>query len=111
MNATKLKNKNVLAFSGLGNNYSFFNGLKKLKIQAEEVISFPDHHRYTSEEIQNIIKKAERKNLSIVCTKKDYVKIPKKFRKKIFSIDLDISINQPKKLHNLIIKKLKKAST
>ena len=28
-----------------------------------------------------------------------------------FSIDLDISIDQPKKLHNLIIKKLKKAST
>ena len=111
MSVKKLKNKNVLAFSGLGNNYNFFKGLKKLNIQAEEVISFPDHHRYTSEEIQNIIKRAEKKNLSIVCTKKDYIKIPKKFRKKIFSIDLDISINQPKKLHNLIIKKLKKAST
>lgn len=111
MSVKNLKNKNVLAFSGLGNNSNFFEGLEKINIKVEEIISFPDHHRYTSEDVQKIIKKAEKKNLSVVCTKKDYVKIPNKFKKKISSVDLDISINNSKKLHNLIIEKLKQPST
>ena len=40
-----------------------FKGLKKLNIQAEEVISFPDHHRYIRRNTK--YNKADRK-ISIV---------------------------------------------
>ena len=36
----KLKNKNVLAFSGLGNNDNFFNKLRKLKINLKVIKKF-----------------------------------------------------------------------
>ena len=80
----KIKNNNVFAFSGIGNNENFYNCLKKLKLNIVHFEKFPDHYHYSEHEISEIILKQIKKNLSVVCTLKDYVKIPKKFKNKIF---------------------------
>ena len=102
----KLKNKNVLAFSGLGNNDNFFNKLRKLKINLKVIRKFPDHHPYSDNEILEIIKVAKEKKLSIVCTEKDYVKVPAKFKKYINVAYLEIKIFSSQKLIQIIKKKL-----
>ena len=102
----KLKYKNVLAFSGLGNNESFINKLQNLNINLKITKRFPDHHKYSESEVSKIIKIAREQKLSIVCTEKDYVKIPSKYKKYINVAYLEIKIFSSKKLIHLIKEKL-----
>ena len=80
----KIKNNNVFAFSGIGNNENFYDCLKKLKLNIVHFEKFPDHYHYSEHEISEIIFKANKENLSVVCTLKDYVKIPKNLKIKYF---------------------------
>ena len=101
-----IKNK-VIAFSALGNNQNFFENLLDHKVKVDEFISFPDHHKFSIIEIKNIIKKSEKKKLSVICTRKDYIKVPDKFKKKICVADLNLRINNSEKLRKFILKTLK----
>jgi len=102
----KVKNKRVIAFCGLGNNDNFFNNLRKNSIKLIETLNFPDHHKYSYDEIEKIVKLAKLKKLHIVCTKKDFMKVPKIFQKIIHPIDLDIKIHKKEKLKELIMKSI-----
>jgi len=66
-----LKGKRVFAFAGLADNDQFF---KSLGLQLSGRRSFPDHHRYTIEDIESIKREAADAN-AIVTTEKDAVKI------------------------------------
>ena len=86
-----LKSK-YLAFCGIGTPENFFNLLNENKIKVQESIVFPDHFNYKFSDINNIKKLAIKKNLKIITTEKDYVKI-KKFKKikvKFANINLHI---------------------
>ena len=102
----KLKNKQIFVFSGLGNNDNFVNKLKKLDVNIRIIKKFPDHHKYSYKEISDIVRVAKEKKLSVVCTEKDYVKIPQKFKKYINVAYLEIKIFSPHKLIKLINNKL-----
>ena len=52
--------------------------------------------------IFQIIRTSTKKKLSIVCTEKDYIKIPQKFKKFINVAYLEINIFSSKKLIKLI---------
>ena len=73
--------------------------------------NFPDHHKFSNNEVSNIIKTAREKKLSIVCTEKDYVKIPPQFKKFINVAYLEMKIFSSKKLIELINKKINKNLT
>ena len=102
----KLKYKNIFVFSGLGNNENFVSKLRKLNVNIKMIKNFPDHHKFSNNEVSNIIKTAREKKLSIVCTEKDYVKIPPQFKKFINVAYLEMKIFSSKKLIELINKKL-----
>ena len=69
--------------------------------------NFPDHHNYSNDDISKIIRTStKKKKLSIVCTEKDYIKIPQKFKKFINVAYLEINIFSSKKLIKLINRKL-----
>ena len=40
--------------------------------------TFPDHHKYTNEDIFNLEKEAKKEKLQLITTEKDYVKIESK---------------------------------
>ncbi len=101
-----LNNHKIFAFCGLGNNKNFLNGLKKLNYDVKKFKGFPDHHIYKTNEIKKIINYAKLNKLSIVCTQKDYLKIPDKFKKDIYVADLDIQIINEKKFFDFLVKKL-----
>lgn len=56
-----------------------------------EMISFPDHHNFTKNEIDEILK--DNKDSSFVTTMKDYVKLEKFNIKNLYIMDLDIQFN------------------
>ena len=66
----------VIAFAGIGYPQKFYNSLLKCGLTIANAYSFPDHHFYTKHELKEIIKKAQKKNLPIYTTSKDFVKIP-----------------------------------
>ena len=71
----KLKNKNLLAIAGIGNPENFFQLIEENNLIIKKKLIFPDHYRFTKNEIEIIVDKAKKENLQIVMTEKDYFKI------------------------------------
>ncbi|MCX8110373.1 MAG: tetraacyldisaccharide 4'-kinase [Syntrophorhabdaceae bacterium] len=70
-----LKDKNILCFSGLGDNASFFKMIEDLGGRITYKISYPDHHEYNPRDIKKL---CNFKGIDlIVTTAKDAVKIHK----------------------------------
>jgi len=82
-NINEFKNKNILAFAGIGNPINFFNLLKKNNINIIEEKKFPDHHNYSEKELNDLINKAKEKNSILLTTEKDYFRINQEYKKNI----------------------------
>ena len=100
--------KKYLAFSGLGNNQKFFNTLKGANYNIALTKEFEDHHNYKENEIIDLIKLANKKNLKLITTEKDIVKIPKKYHLKINFLKIKIEFDKQDlfSLKSLLKKKL-----
>jgi len=86
------RNKSNIIFSGIGNPKEFENLLSKNKIKFNESLRFSDHHQYSKNEILNIKNISKRKNLGIITTEKDYMRIPNKLKKNINVAKIEIEI-------------------
>lgn len=95
-----------LIFSGIGDPFDFKEILLKKKFKILKEIIFPDHYNYKEYEFEDIIKIAKNKNLKILTTEKDYMKVPKKYKNKIDFISIDLIIEKENELID-IFKKLK----
>lgn len=78
------------AFSAIGRPASFYSQLTKVGCQIEEQVEFRDHHRFTDLELQQLGSKANSKNLQLVCTEKDFCKIPADLAEKLQILTLRI---------------------
>lgn len=88
MQSSNIKGNKFLAFCGLANPDKFYETLEKGGYKVFLTKSFPDHHQYTEEEINHLILKAKNKNLTLITTAKDYVKIlDKKNEIQVLSIE------------------------
>ena len=94
----KLRNRKLVAFCGIGRPEKFFSMLKRLNTQVVQEVSFPDHHFYTDRQLSNIFKIADKKNALVVTTEKDYVKLSKSFKKKIYPINIELHLSKKEKL-------------
>lgn len=95
----KLFPQKVFAFSGLGNNQKFLESLQEYGFDVINFFEFPDHHRYKKNEIEKIIKLS--KNLPIITTTKDFIKIPKELQPRILVLKVNNIL--PKTLIDKII--------
>ena len=77
-NTFKTKQNNFLAFCALGNPIKFFNTLKKNNFKIVLTKSFPDHYEYKNKDINTLKEEADNRNLKLITTEKDYVKIDDK---------------------------------
>ncbi len=67
-----LKNKTVALFSGIADPDSFEDSVKSLNINVGLHLRFPDHHHYSQQDLNNVIKQSLAKNMdTIVTTEKD----------------------------------------
>lgn len=86
----KFLGKKLIAFCGLAYPQKFFSCLQENGLNVIEERSFPDHYRYQVHELENLYQRAEEKNAILITTKKDWVKFPKFFQKKIAFLDVDL---------------------
>ena len=94
----KLKDRKLVAFCGIGRPNKFFSMLKRFDMQVIQEISFPDHHFYTNKQLANIFKVANKNNALVVTTEKDYVKLSKSFKKKIYPVKIELHLTKGEKL-------------
>lgn len=81
-----LKHKRILAFAGIGHPEKFYQTLKNLGYEVVETYDFADHHAYKDEDIEGLIKEAAAKELSLVTTEKDFVKLPARYQGQVYCL-------------------------
>jgi len=83
-NIETLKNKNFIAFTGIGNPYSFFNALMDSNIKIIKQIIYPDHFQFTEKNYKTLFQEAENNNCNLITTEKDWVRIKEQFKDKVY---------------------------
>ena len=83
-NNKTLKNKNFIAFTGIGDPYSFFNTLLNNNIKIIKQIIYPDHFQFTEKNYKVLFQEAENNNCNLITTEKDWVRISKQFKDKVY---------------------------
>jgi len=69
------KNKKYLVFSGIGNHQTFVSMIKKNGLEVLKDLEFSDHHAYTRQDINKILKMANDLNCEIITTEKDFQRL------------------------------------
>lgn len=102
-NLSNFKDKRFFAFSGIGNTNNFFNLLSENNINIIDKASFPDHYEFSKDELERMIKKAQQKNLSLLTTEKDYLRINKYNFKEINFLEIELVIREKEIFLNKIL--------
>ena len=95
-----------LIFSGIGNSTSFKEILEYNNFNVVEEKIFADHYDYKIQDIQKILEISKNKNLKILTTEKDYIKIPEDLKSEINFIEIDLEIPKKDKLIKFVKSKI-----
>jgi len=95
-----------VCISGIANPNSFYTMLEDFSGKIVKKISFPDHHIYNLEEIENILVVAKKLGAVVLTTEKDIVKLRKIINSElIYYLPIDLKfINGEKNLRDAILK-------
>ena len=95
-----------LIFSGIGNSSSFKETLENNNFKIVEEKIFADHYDYNNQDIQKILEIARNKDLKILTTEKDFIKIPDDLKSEINFIEIDLEIPKKDELIKFIKSKI-----
>jgi tetraacyldisaccharide 4'-kinase len=70
-----LRGKRVLAFAGIGDPDRFFRTLRASGIEVVRERAFADHHPFSKDETETLIREAKRDALTLVTTEKDLARL------------------------------------
>lgn len=87
----ELKDKSIIAFTGIASPESFYNLIENNGGRISKKLVYPDHHSFTKEDIQEILSESVRLDAIILCSEKDMVKV-KKVTKDQRVLFIDISV-------------------
>ncbi|PIZ31376.1 MAG: tetraacyldisaccharide 4'-kinase [Alphaproteobacteria bacterium CG_4_10_14_0_8_um_filter_53_9] len=74
-----LKNKPLVAFTGLARPSKFFDALKASGAKLKATKAYPDHHVYTQKDLGRLQALAKKHKATLVTTPKDAPKLPRSF--------------------------------
>ena len=94
--------KKYLVFSGIGNPKSFDQILESYNFNIVERIHYPDHYNFSNQEIEKIKKIANSKDLAIITTEKDYLRLNENQKKDICFLKIKLIINNEGEFINFI---------
>ena len=101
-----IREKKVVAFAGIGNPKSFFELLTKKNLNVIRKISFPDHHKFTDNDLDKIINLSNENNAIILTTEKDYERLDHKYKSLIYHTKLNVKIEKFDVFKNFIKEKI-----
>ena len=106
LNTKKFKKDKVIAFAGIGNPTNFFSTLKDHGLKLIETISFPDHHDFSREDLENLIDKSNSKNAKLITTEKDYYRLNNKYKSHVNFVQTTLKIENKTNFEKAIKKQI-----
>ena len=103
INVDQFENKNLLAIAGIGNPENFFQLLKENNLKIKKKLIFPDHYEFTNNDINYILKLANKNNYQIITTEKDFYKIKEPANEMFKFLKVSLEIEKKEELIDLII--------
>jgi len=108
-NLDYLGRKAVTLFSGIGDPDSFGNLITSLGANIGLSFRFMDHHHYTQQDLDKIIKESQEKNIdAIITTEKDAARLDKlqitNYKLQIFVLRIRIAIKDEQRFHDRLLK-------
>jgi len=101
--ALRYRERPVVAFAGIGRPAKFFATLEAAGALLVERHAFPDHHRYSPEELMRLCEAASRKGADKpVTTLKDYVRLPPEARLMVDVLTVELVWREPASVERLI---------
>jgi tetraacyldisaccharide 4'-kinase len=100
-----------VGFCGIGNPDAFFDDLSRWHVPVTERRAFPDHHKYSVAELEELQALCETSGAAgLVTTEKDVENLPAaKLRLPIWIAVIDLAFTAESELHAAIDRKLMKA--
>ena len=93
VNSSTLTGRRFVAVCGIAHPEAFFTSLTELDLAPDEVLAFPDHHRYGERDLDRIRRAADRTGSAwIATTEKDAVKLEGKTSLPVVSVKLDVEV-------------------
>ena len=97
-----LKNKRLVAFAGLANPRKFFETLRLENFDVQHTVPFPDHHFYTTEDLEILQNTAKEYCADLVTTQKDWVRLSKTLQKSIHQLRIQLDYEERHLLKKLL---------
>jgi tetraacyldisaccharide 4'-kinase len=92
---TQLTSRRFVAVSGIANPRSFRASLAELDLSGEELLEFPDHHRYGRRDLERIRRAADRTGSAwIATTEKDAVKLEGRTLLPVVALRLEVEMSE-----------------
>ncbi len=103
---SRLAGKKLYAFAGIGYPDKFFHLLGKHSEHVVAKESFPDHYKYTVDDITRLQKKASTADAQLITTLKDWVRLPAHVQKEVLYVEVDFVPNDPSFFNRFVMGKL-----
>ena len=110
VDALPLMERPLIAFAGLGHPSKFFSMLQNLGCDLVETYAFPDHHRYTPDDIMQIVDEAAAKGAQPVTTAKDAVRLPTEARPMVDVVNVVVEFEDEAAIDSLLNRVVQTAS-
>lgn len=85
--------KKVIAFAGIARPEKFFNTLEGNDYKIHAHYSFPDHHIYKRDELENIVSQAKQEKISVITTEKDWIRLSEKWKSEISYLKISVELD------------------
>lgn len=92
----------VVGFAGIGRPAKFFDTLDGCGAVILDRRAFPDHHRFTPSEIDDLLRSAEQRKAILVTTAKDHVRLPAEIRPRVEVLSVGLVFARPAALAALL---------
>lgn len=92
----------LLAFAGIGRPQKFFDSLKAQGGELADAVSYPDHHRFTRSEIDQLADLARAHGATLITTEKDWVRLPGDIQTHVTAWPVQACFELPARLTGLI---------
>lgn len=100
----------VFAFAGIGRPQKFFDALNAAGADLKATATFPDHHRYTRNDLNSLRESARRHNALLLTTEKDHVRLPAEMRRLIHAWPVTMRFEDEAKLDALLEKAMDRSA-
>ena len=102
------KNNPYIAFCGLACPEKFQKTLAKEKLNILKFYDYPDHHSFTTKELEKLLQESREQNAILITTEKDFVRIPTAFSAGIKILPIEIIFEDPSGLATFLKIKLER---